>query len=409
MDRASRWGTWIVLAVGAASVACGTSAGTNAQTPVADASADAGSGRGIDAGMALGMSPSNAGGDGAAALDGAAQPPLGPPCGPTPTKIVDFAVLAAQLDAAWVAAPEIVADATNVYFLFNDALMRVPVGGGPIVTMASLSTNSAMTVTQVDPTRMGSSVVLHFPQSGSSDETIFAVPVDGGSAVALGSSDGTINGFATDQHAIYFVDQAGTKAISGDGAVSVLTDQLTSSTTGAFGDPLAVEGARLIVTTEAQQGSLVAVPIDGGSPTTLATSQDNASFPLPCGATICWWSGARPDVPGGGAGPGAVEQLDDGGPSTLSPYAPYFPWTLLFDGTDFFETVGCDLCDGTLLRIPATGEAPVTMSASGAYAALAGACVYWSAGDGIYSAEKSYTPADAGVPDSASPDSGEGD
>jgi hypothetical protein len=93
----------------------------------------------------------------------------------------------------------------------------------------------------------------------------------------------------------------------------------------------------------------------------------------------------------------------------VSPYAPYHPWSLLFDGTDFFETVGCDLCDGTLLRIPATGAAPITMFASGTYVAIAGSCLYWSTLDSIYSAEKTYTPADAGVPDSASPDSGEGD
>jgi hypothetical protein len=411
MGQASRRAPWIVLALGATGAACGSGAGTGAQTPVADASVDAGvSGSGLDAGTPLDASPMDAAADGAAPLDGTAQPPPGPPCGPTPTKIVDFHALAAQVDAAWVAAPEIVADTTNVYFFFNDTLMRAPVGGGPVVTMASLLTNPAMTVTQVDPTLISSSLVLHYPQSDHLHETIFAVPVDGGSPVALASSDGTISGFGTDQHAIYFIDQSGTKAVAGDGgAVSLLTDQLTSSATGSFGDPLAVDGARLVVTTEAQQGSVVALPIDGGSPTTLATSQKNASLPLPCGATICWWSGTMPDVPGGGTGPGAVEQLGDGGPSTVSPYAPYYPWSLLFDGTDFFETVGCDLCDGTLLRIPATGAAPVTMSASGAYAAIAGSCVYWSTLDGIYSAEKTYTPADAGVPDSASPDSGEAD
>ena len=135
-------------------------------------------------------------------------------------------------------------------------------------------------------------------------ETIFAVPIDGGSPVALASSDGTINGFGTDQHAIYFIDQSGAKAVASDGgAVSLLTDQLTSSATGLFGDPLAVDGARLVVTAETQQGSVVAVPIDGGSPTTLATSQKNASLPLLCGATICWWSGTMPDVPGGKPAP----------------------------------------------------------------------------------------------------------
>ena len=169
MGRASRRAPWTLLALGAAGAACGsTGAVIDAQTPVADASVDAGvSGSGLDAGTPLDASPLDTAADGAAPLDGTAQPAPGPPCGPTPTKIVDFNALAAQVDAAWVAAPELVADTTNVYFLFSDTLMRVPVGGGPVVTMASFLTDPAATITQVDPTLFSSNVVSALPAERS--------------------------------------------------------------------------------------------------------------------------------------------------------------------------------------------------------------------------------------------------
>jgi hypothetical protein len=39
-------------------------------------------------------------------------------------------------------------------------------------------------------------------------------------------------------------------------------------------------------------------------------------------------------------GPGAIERLDVSGKLTSLSQAPYFPRSLVFDGTDFFETVG---------------------------------------------------------------------
>jgi hypothetical protein len=63
--------------------------------------------------------------------------------------------------------------------------------------------------------------------------------------------------------------------------------------------------------------------------------------------------------------------------------------SLVFDGTDFFETVGCDLCDGTLLRIPAAGGPSVTVGV-GSFVAVDDSCAYWSVLAGIFSARKSY-------------------
>lgn len=122
---------------------------------------------------------------------------------------------------------------------------------------------------------------------------------------------------------------------------------------------------------------------------TLAMGQPNASFPLACGEDICWWTGQTPFGVAGTSGPGFVARLaPDGGLKTL-PNAPYSPWSFVFDGTDFFETVACDACFGTLLRVPASG-APVITMGEGTYAAVDDECVYFSNPTGIYSVQKSY-------------------
>jgi hypothetical protein len=148
---------------------------------------------------------------------------------------------------------------------------------------------------------------------------------------------------------------------SGSSSTQVITTQVTSANAGGR---IAIVGGNLIVagfttqtvsvggntlTLQTGEGSIESIPIHGGAPTTLATGQPNASFPLACGPDICWWTGATPNGPVGTTGPGSIARLaPDGGITTL-PNAPYSPASSTFDGTDFFETVGCDLCSGTLL------------------------------------------------------------
>ncbi|MGO9834728.1 MAG: hypothetical protein ACLP1X_10960 [Polyangiaceae bacterium] len=152
------------------------------------------------------------------------------------------------------------------------------------------------------------------------------------------------------------------------------------------------------MTLQTGEGYIENIPIDGGSPTTIATGRPNAAFPLACGADICWWTGAAPSDMGP-PGQGAVARLaPDGGLTTL-PNAPSIPTSFLFDGTDFFETVLCEGCGGgPLLRIPASG-APIVMMANGAYAAVDDTCVYYSTQSGIFSVVKTYggDQLDAGV------------
>lgn len=198
-------------------------------------------------------------------------------------------------------------------------------------------------------------------------------------------------GFGADDHDAYFIDQEGTKRVAvGGGEVEVVNSHATSSSAsgriaveasmlivpGFTGEPLSIGGTTMIIETG---GSILGVPLDGGAPVTLAAGQPNAAFPQACGSDVCWWTGNTPAGPVGASGPGAIARLaPDGGLTTL-PNAPYSPWSFVFDGTDFFETVACDGCFGTLLRIPASG-APVVMMGEGTYAAVDDECVYYSGG-----------------------------
>ncbi|MGH7297806.1 MAG: hypothetical protein ACRELB_22900, partial [Polyangiaceae bacterium] len=110
------------------------------------------------------------------------------------------------------------------------------------------------------------------------------------------------------------------------------------------------------------------------------------------GGDTCWWAGPTPAGVAGTQGPGAIVRLDSGGNTTSLSGAPYFPWSLTFDGSDFFETVGCDLCDGSFLRLPSTGGLSVPMG-SATYAAVDDTCAYWSTADRITSAAKGYSVA----------------
>jgi hypothetical protein len=321
---------------------------------------------------------------------------LGPKCSDKPSKLVDFPALAAQTPGALVSAVPLAIDATNIYFEFNHLLMSVPIRGGTVTTLSKLDTDPNLVLVDVEPIVGTTRVIVHFPMKDSTNDQIVSVPIDGGSATTLTVATGSIWGMAADEHNVYFVDEDGVKSIPANGGdVRILTDKFAVPHVGGFyGNALAVAGPNLIVSEGHDKQALESVPIDGGAPTTLATGQPNASFPMSCGADICWWSGEAPV--GAAVAPGQamrlpawIARLDPSGKLTTIHGAPFFPWSLTFDGADFFETVGCDICDGTLLRIPSAGGSVVQMGAGG-FATVDETCAYWSTHQGIFSAIKSY-------------------
>lgn len=373
----------------------------------------AGAARGADGGGApadasswedgSGGPASGADGSEGTAVDGSSS---GPKCGSTPTQLVDFNALATQVGATGIGAMQLAVDSASIYFVFGNGLMRVPIRGGPASTMLPLLPQVGQ---NCDLIATSTSVLLHHVVGGATnDEQIISVPIQGGQDTILATSSGFISGLATDGHDVYFVDSVGLKSVAlTGGSVQLLTNQIGLEPTG-----LAVVGSNLVVTAGGTGvtdggtlvttgGSVVAVPIQGGPPTMLAPPQPNASFPMACGPDICWYTGASPSAMGP-EGSGYIARLAGGNVTTIP--AQVYPWSLAFDGSNFFETVGCDVCPGTLVRIAPTGTAQVTMVTAG-FAAVDDECAYFSVaegfdlpsaedggipGSGIYSVSKSY-------------------
>ena len=201
----------------------------------------------------------------------------GSKCGSTPAQLVDFNTLATQVGASSIGAMQLAVDATNVYFVFGGALMRVPIHGGAASSMAPLTPDVDE---NNDPVVTSTSVLLHHVLAGSNDEQVLSVPIRAARATALATSSGFVQGLATDGRDVYFVDSAGIKSVPlAGGGVQVLSSSVGTEPTG-----LAVIGTNVVATAN---GAVVAVPLSGGSTTTLAPQQPNAQFPMECGPDTC--------------------------------------------------------------------------------------------------------------------------
>jgi hypothetical protein len=305
-------------------------------------------------------------------------------------------VLAARVNGSFIGATQLAVDSTNAYFVFDGTLTRVGLRGGSASTMLSLTTK---VVQNNDPIATATSVLLHASTSAGSNEQIIRVPTAGGPAAMLAATNGRVIAFTANEVAVYFVDQRGLQSVPVTGGpAQILADEIPGNATG-----IAIVGDGLIVTTSDFEGSgaVLAVPIQGGPPTTLAARQQSASFPLACGSDVCWWTGA-PHSAMTPAGPGYIARLGGAQVTTIS--APMYPSSLAFDGSNFFETVGCDLCPGTLVRISPSGTAAVTMTTAG-FVTVDDECAYFSVangddlpsaydggfpGSGVYSVAKSF-------------------
>jgi hypothetical protein len=318
----------------------------------------------------------------------------GSKCGSTPAQLVDFNALATQVGATLIQAMQLAVDATSVYFVFGSGLIRVPIRGGPASMMLPLLPQGGQ---NCDPIATPTSVLLHHVVGDGTNEQVLGVPIQGGSATTLATSSGFVRGLATDGHDVYFVDSAGLKSVPmTGGSVQLLADASGWDTSG-----LAVVGSNLVVTAGS---AVLSVPIQGGPPAALGGQQPNAEFPMACGPDTCWWT----DAPASALGPtgagyiGHIARLASGSVTTIP--APVSPWSIAFDGSNFFETVGCDVCSGTLVRMSASGAPAVTMT-SASFVAVDDECAYFSVlmgldlpskgdggipGTGIYSVAKSY-------------------
>jgi hypothetical protein len=309
-------------------------------------------------------------------------------------QLVDFNALAAQVHAETIGAMPIAIDAANVYFVFSNTLMRVPLRGGPASSMFNLQTVDLNTDLIQQPSLLvaANRVLLYELAPGGNNQQIVSVPSQGGSPTTLATTNGNLVGFTASATDVYFIDSNGMQSVPvTGGSVNLLSNQIGPGASG-----IALIGSNLVVTTygldPSTAGTVLSVPVQGGPPTSLATNQPNASFPMACGMDVCWYTGATPSAMGP-TGPGFIVRLAGDAVTTIS--GEVYPWSLVFDGSSFFETVGCDVCSGTLVRIPSTGAPPVKMVDAG-FAVVDDECAYFSVADGF----DLPSAADGGIPGS---------
>jgi hypothetical protein len=303
------------------------------------------------------------------------DPSQGPPS--------DAAAISSQLDA-------IAVSGDSVYFLTVSppTLWRVPVGGGPISLVRSLSSDAGLLGT---PTGVVLTQSSFEAEAGEYLTEILFLPNDGSPAVGLAGPTGHRSSIVTDGKIVYFSDSDGTKAVGlNGGAPQLLTHQ-----TGVLGLT-----ASEVLIADTQGGSVFRIPKTGGTLDTLASGQSSPGSPVACGDDVCWIN-ALPCYgvqDGGGCivGQGAWEivRLQLGGsPSTIAFDVGSATNQMLADSQFFYVMESVDASPNeNLLRVPLAGGAPVALGAAVGLA-LAGGCLFVTATlCGIYSVTSSDIP-----------------
>jgi hypothetical protein len=209
------------------------------------------------------------------------------------------------------------------------------------------------------------------------------VPVDGGMATVLATTEGLARALVSDGDSVYFVDNVGTKSVPvGGGAVRTIANVVP--------DSLAVIGGVLYL---AQLGGTDAgistVDTDGGATRVLVREPDGALYPTGCGSDVCWASGP--------ASSASLKKLTSGGSSVVLAEGLTQPHNLVFGGASIFVATGAG---GALLyRVPASGGTPGLIQSQAGLSSLAldGTCLYWSSFSGIYSWSRSAADAAPGI------------
>jgi hypothetical protein len=272
----------------------------------------------------------------------ASGPTLGQPapCGPSPT----FAPGATLSTLAMLtqSGPEFIAvDATNVYVAetIGGSVVKVPIGGGAPVVLATKQ--SAPTGIVVD----GANVYWTNQNGGS----VMKVPIGGGAPVTLASGQGTPVDIAVDASSVYWTNISGTHAvmkvaIDGGGAPTMLAAATSPSA-------IVVRDGSVYFT---DGDNVMMVPATGGDVIPLATAQPYP-FSLAVDATNLYWSNGR------GAGTIVKLPLAGGTPQTLASSTGLA--LIAVDATNVYFTSPNPSApnDGTIVRVPIAGGPTTTL------------------------------------------------
>jgi hypothetical protein len=289
-------------------------------------------------------------------------------------------------------------DAMSVYWASGNptdagecgSVMKVPLGGGDITTL--YSGPGTVTALAIDAT----SVYWTYGLSAvDGTGRVMKVPLSGGTATTLASGQPAPAGIVVNSTNVFWGNLA-TNLTSPP--ATVMSAPLSgvadggSAITLAMGQPaysLAIDSTSIYLT-GADGSAVVKLPLAGGSPETLWVQGSGTIGPemLAINAANIYWTG-RTDYPAPVSPtdrPGSVMKVPLGGGSATTLAKEDWPFGVAVDDTSVYWTGGFgsyDKCkhNGTVKKVPVTGGTPVTLAprlCSPAYVAVDATSAYWT-------------------------------
>ena len=267
----------------------------------------------------------------------------------------------------------IAVDATSVYWTDPGAaaIMKVPLGGGAPTTLASGPASSGIAV---DATSVYWTTNLY------RNASVMRVPLGGGAPITLATGQNSPPGVAVDATSVYWTNcstllnprahrprlDSVMKLPLGGGTIPT---PLASYQVTPCAIAIAVDATNVYWT--GSSGTVMKVPVNGGTPATLASSQDQPEAIAVDGTSVYWTNGVSPN--------GAVMKmpLNGGTPTTLAA-SQNDPAAIAVDSTSVYWTTSLG---GTVMKVSLDGGT-TTLLVSGQNSpqdiAVDATSVYWT-------------------------------